>query len=147
MVQKATELGVDRLVLLHAERSVVRWRPEKADRRRERLQRIADEATRQSRRVWRTSIAGPVAAIDAISGRAVGGVDEGADRGAGPMAIAEPGGRAITSRDRRIAVGPEGGWSDAELSATTERVGIGENILRVETAVLAVTTLCVVSNH
>ncbi|MEM9748319.1 MAG: 16S rRNA (uracil(1498)-N(3))-methyltransferase, partial [Actinomycetota bacterium] len=63
------------------------------------------------------------------------------------LVIAEPGGRPITSDDRRIAVGPEGGWSDAELSATTERVGIGENILRIETAVLAIAALSVVSNH
>lgn len=151
MVQKATELGVDGLVVLHADRSVVRWAHERAERHRTRLQRIADEATRQSRRVWRTSVAGPFRAVDVISGAVrVAGFDTTPNGGPDevrPFAIAEPGGRPITLDDRRIAIGPEGGWSDAELSATTERVGLGENILRVETAVLAVAALSVVSNH
>ncbi|MEM9040716.1 MAG: RsmE family RNA methyltransferase [Actinomycetota bacterium] len=151
MVQKATELGVDELILLHADRSVVRWKPERVDRHRARLQRVADEATRQSRRVWRTSVVGPFRAVEVISGQLpVPGFEPAVNpsRSTSPaLVIAEPGGRPITSHDRRIAVGPEGGWSDAELSATTERVGIGENILRIETAVLAIAALSVVSNH
>ncbi|MEM9748279.1 MAG: RsmE family RNA methyltransferase, partial [Actinomycetota bacterium] len=141
MVQKATELGVDELILLHADRSVVRWKPDRTDRHRARLQRVADEATRQSRRVWRTSVTGPFRAVEVISGAMpVPGLEPAANTSRPTphsLVIAEPGGRSITSDDRRIAVGPEGGWSDAELSATTERVGIGENILRIETAVLA----------
>ncbi len=64
LVQKVTELGVDRIVLLHAERSVVRWKPERAAAQLDRLQRIADEACRQSRRVWRVAIDEPVDAVD-----------------------------------------------------------------------------------
>ena len=66
MVQKATELSVDRLVLLHADRSAVRWKSDRVDHQLVRLQRIADEALRQSRRVVRLRIDAPRAAVDVL---------------------------------------------------------------------------------
>lgn len=131
LVQKVTELGADRLTLLHAARSVVRWKASKADQQRARLQRIADEACRQSRRVWRLQIDGPVAAASVL----------------GEYLIAEPGGRRLAPGDRCIAVGPEGGWTTEELEAAGARVSLGPNILRTETASVAVTTLCVALNR
>ena len=127
MVQKVTELGVDRLVLLHAERSVVRWKPERVDHQLARLQRVADEALRQSRRVVRLAIDAPRPAVDVLGG----------------FVVAEPGGRALAPADTAVAVGPEGGWSEAELAASLDRVGLGRTILRTETAALAISTLCV----
>ncbi len=127
MVQKVTELGVDRLVLLHAEHSVVRWKPDRVQHQLARLQRIADEALRQSRRVTRLSIDAPVAAVDVLDN----------------FAVAEPGGRALTAADLAVAVGPEGGWGDTELAAARDRVDLGPTILRTETAAVAVSTLCV----
>ena len=53
IVQKLTELGVDRIVFLHAERSVVRWDGERAERHLARL--AAGRAARlrcSARRVW-----------------------------------------------------------------------------------------------
>ncbi len=61
----------------------------------------------------------------------------------GDYVIAEPGGRAVVSTDTSVAVGPEGGWSDAELAVARDRVDLGSTILRTETAVMAVSTLCV----
>lgn len=127
MVQKVTELGVGRLVLLHAERSVVRWRPDRVDRHLARLQRIADEALRQSRRVVRLTIDAPQAAVDVLGG----------------FVVAEPGGRALARADTAVAVGPEGGWCDAELAVAQDRIDLGPTILRTETAAVAVSTLCV----
>ncbi len=89
LVQKTVELGVDRIVLLHAERSTVRWKADRAEKQLVRLRRIADESTRQSRRVWRTEIDGPVDADEVL-----------------PLAaVAEPGaagavGRRVDDRDR-----------------------------------------------
>jgi 16S rRNA (uracil1498-N3)-methyltransferase len=131
LVQKTTELGVDRLVLLHAERSVVRWKPDRAAAQRSRLQRISDEATRQSRRVRRLGIDGPFDAIDVLAG----------------FTVAEPGGRRIAGGDTAIAVGPEGGWSPGELDAAMDRVSLGSTILRTETAAVAASTLCVTFNR
>ncbi len=127
MVQKVTELGVDRLVLLHADRSVVRWKADRVDRQLARLQRIADEAVRQSRRVRRLVVEAPRPAVDVLDG----------------FVVAEPGGRALTATDRSIAVGPEGGWSDAELATSRETIDLGPTILRTETAALTISALCV----
>ncbi len=60
LVQKPTELGVDRIVFLHAERSVVRWDGDRAERHLARLAAVAVEALMQSRRVWLPEIVGPV---------------------------------------------------------------------------------------
>lgn len=127
MVQKVTELGVDRLVLLDAERSVVRWKPDRVERQLERLQRIADEALRQSRRVVRLRIEPPVPAVEVL----------------GEYVVAEPGGRPLARSDTRVAIGPEGGWSDAELAVAADRIDLGATILRTETAAVAASALCV----
>ncbi len=127
MVQKVTELGVDRLALLHADRSVVRWKPDRVEHQLSRLQRIADEALRQSRRVFRLTIDAPVDAADVLEG----------------YVVAEPGGRASVAGDTAVAVGPEGGWSETELAAAGGRVDLGPTILRTETAAVAVSALCV----
>jgi 16S rRNA (uracil1498-N3)-methyltransferase len=127
LVQKVTELGADRVVLLHADRSVVRWKPERAGTQRDRLQRIADEACRQSRRVWRPVVEGPVEAMSILAS----------------CVVAEPGGRRLGAGDRTVAVGPEGGWSQRELELAAGRVDLGGLILRTETAAVAVATLCV----
>jgi 16S rRNA (uracil1498-N3)-methyltransferase len=127
MVQKVTELGVDRLVLLHAEHSVVRWKPDRVEHQLARLQRIADEALRQSRRVQRMTIDAPVTATDVL----------------GQFVAAEPGGRTLRAGDTAVAVGPEGGWSASELAVCRDRIDLGPTILRTETAAVAVSTLCV----
>jgi 16S rRNA (uracil1498-N3)-methyltransferase len=131
MVQKVTELGVDRLVLLHADHSVVRWKADRVERHLARLQRIADEALRQSRRVVRLTIDAPTPAVDVL----------------GSYVLAEPGGRALTVDDTVVAVGPEGGWSETELGIGGDRVDLGDTILRTETAAVAVSTLCVTFNR
>lgn len=127
MVQKVTELGVDHLLLLHAEHSVVRWKQGRTAHQLGRLQRIADEALRQSRRVRRMTVDAPVAATDVLA----------------RFVVAEPGGRTLRADDTAVAVGPEGGWSASELAACRDRVDLGPTILRTETAAVAVSALCV----
>jgi 16S rRNA (uracil1498-N3)-methyltransferase len=131
LVQKTTELGVDRVVLLHCERSVVRWKPERADRQRSRLQRIADGACRQSRRVWRVTIEGPVESLAVLPG----------------AVAAEPGGRPVARDDAVLAIGPEGGWSPGELDAASDRVDVGVNVLRTETAAIAAVALAMAARR
>jgi 16S rRNA (uracil1498-N3)-methyltransferase len=125
LVQKCTEAGVDRIVWIATERSVVRWDGERAERHLARLRRIASEAALQSRRVWLPVIEGPVPAAEVL-----------------PTAvIAEPGGRPVAGGDTTVAVGPEGGWSDAEVKLARDHVSLGPNVLRVETAALAAVIL------
>jgi 16S rRNA (uracil1498-N3)-methyltransferase len=131
MVQKVTELGVDRIVLLHADRSTTRWDADRAAIQLRRLGRIAVEACRQSRRVWGVTIEGPVDAVTVLPGSVIG----------------EPGGRRLAVDDTSIAIGPEGGWSGNEIAAAGDTVRLGPNILRVETAAVAATALCVGFGH
>jgi 16S rRNA (uracil1498-N3)-methyltransferase len=125
LVAKCTEVGIDSVVLLEAEHSVVRWTGERAERQLVRLRRVAGEASMQSRRVWLPEVSGPIRAIEVLPGHAV----------------AEPGGRPLTATDVGIAIGPEGGWSDKELEVAASRVSLGPNILRVETAAVAAAVL------
>jgi 16S rRNA (uracil1498-N3)-methyltransferase len=121
LVAKCTEVGVDRITLVDAQRSVVRWDAERADRQLGRLRRIVLEASMQSRRVWFPTIDGPVAASLALVD-AVG---------------AEPGGRPVDCDDMSIGIGPEGGWAPEELASARDIVSLGPTILRVETAAVS----------
>ena len=120
IVQKLTEIGVTRIVLLHTERSVVRWDADRAERHLTKLRRVAVDAVEQSRGVWLPDIEGPCAATDVLP----------------TIAVAEPGGRRLTRDDTALAIGPEGGWSPAELAASPARVELSPTVLRVETAAL-----------
>ena len=112
IVQKLTEIGVDRIVIVHADRSVVRWDASRAGRHVAKLRRVASEAVQQSRGVWVPTIEGPVEAAEILS----------------QAVAAEPGGRELTLLDRVIAIGPEGGWSDAELALARDRVSLGDRV-------------------
>jgi RsmE family RNA methyltransferase len=57
--------------------------------------------------------------------------------------VAEPGGRPVTAGDTTIAVGPEGGWTVEELDLAADRVSLGPNVLRVETAAVVAVSLMV----
>jgi len=119
-VSKLVECGVDRIILLHCERSVVRWDAGRSERNVERLERVARSALEQSRRVHRCVIEGPVSASAVL-----------------PEAVAaEPGGRHLEAGDRLVAIGPEGGWSPSEVDLAHDRVELADTVLRVETAAL-----------
>lgn len=129
VVQKLTELGVDRIVVLRAERSVVRWdrQPAQAERALDRLRRVVAAAAAQSRRPWLP----PVEGIVDVAGLA-GVVGE---RG---LALAERGGPPPGPDVAVLAVGPEGGWAPAERKVAGARlVGLGPGVLRAETASVA----------
>ena len=57
--------------------------------------------------------------------------------------IAHPGGGPISPTHRNVMIGPEGGWTDAELESGPPLVGLGPQVLRVETAALVASTLLV----
>jgi 16S rRNA (uracil1498-N3)-methyltransferase len=124
VVQKLTELGVDRIIPFAAARSVVHWDDAKVRRGHARLSRVAREAAMQSRQVRLPS-------VDAVAGFATVASLPGAvlaQRGGDPVSLARP----------TVLVGPEGGWADDELAAVAGRVGLGPGVLRSETAAIAV---------
>jgi len=125
-VQKLTELGVDRIVPLVTERTVVQvMGRQDALARGERLRRIAREAAAQSRNPRLPVIADP-AMLSAV----LATVGEAGSR----VAIAEPGGAPLEPGTATVLVGPEGGWTDAELASAPRMLGLGPTVLRAETA-------------
>ena len=123
VVQKLTELGVDLIQPFIAQRTVVRWDEKKRTANLERFRRVAYEAAMQSRRVWLPEVA-DIIEFDRI-----------------PMTernLAQAGGEPLSIATPVVFVGPEGGWSEAELATASARFDLGPTILRAETAALAV---------
>ncbi|MBW8826619.1 MAG: 16S rRNA (uracil(1498)-N(3))-methyltransferase [Acidobacteria bacterium] len=123
VVQKLTELGVDRMVPFLAARSVARWEGDRAARHVVRLRAVAREAAMQSRRSW-------LPTVDDVRGFAEVVAIPGA-------AMADAGGAAPSLARPTVLVGPEGGWSDDERAAGLPTVGLGPHVLRAETAAIA----------
>ena len=131
VVQKLVELGIDDIRPFRADRSVVRWDDAKAEKNQARLDRVAREAVMQCRRAWLPTVHPTVDfhAVAALPG----------------MARADRSGGAVTLDHPVVAVGPEGGWSDAEREVSVPVVGLSTAVLRAETAAIAAATLLAAS--
>jgi 16S rRNA (uracil1498-N3)-methyltransferase len=123
VVQKLTELGIDRIVPLLSERSVVRWSGARGRATVDRLRRVAREAAAQCRRVWLPEVGDTIRFAELPSLGATGEV-----------VLAQLSGDRPTVGQRVVAVGPEGGWSTDELRSGLPTVGFGLSVLRAETA-------------
>jgi 16S rRNA (uracil1498-N3)-methyltransferase len=128
VVQKLTELGVDRIVPFRAARSVVRWDEAKAAKATERLRAVARSAAAQCHRPWLPEV---VAVSDLAPLLAAG------------LAVADRGGAALDAGCTGVLVGPEGGWDDGEVDPVVVRVGLAEHVLRAETAAITAAALLV----
>jgi 16S rRNA (uracil1498-N3)-methyltransferase len=147
-LEKATELGVSEIVPLAAERSE-RALAAAAPKRAPRWERILRESAQQSRRLRAPDllpVAAPHAAFraaDATSLRILLSERAGVAPLRSAVSVRAEGGEAPDSKPCvvSLAIGPEGGWTDAEFSAAAAsgfvEASLGENILRTETAVCA----------
>ena len=131
-VQKLTELGVDRIVLIEAERSVVRWDDKRAAGHLDRFRRVARAAVMQSRQRWLPEVAGVVSLGAVLRGGGAGVALAGSG-----VALADMGGRAPWPGLHTVVIGPEGGWTAAEREAAPAVVALGGPVLRAETAAVA----------
>jgi 16S rRNA (uracil1498-N3)-methyltransferase len=137
-VEKATELGVARIVPLIARRTDTHL-SSAAEKRVERWRRIATQASEQSRRVTVPEVASPIKLRDLVTP---------ADSLKIVLSEAEQqvSLREILDQDQNsnqllLAIGPEGGWTQDELDFFQKEgwtsVSLGPTILRAETAVIA----------
>jgi 16S rRNA (uracil1498-N3)-methyltransferase len=144
-IEKATELGASVIISLAATRTdkpLVAAAPKRLAR----WEKIVLESAQQSRRLRPPVFNAPASPDKAFAqSSAVSKILLSERQGASSFRDAlqtssgvRTGGHAITVA---LAIGPEGGWTDAEIAAARAagfvEASLGENILRTETAVLA----------
>lgn len=145
-IEECTELGVARIV------PVIAGRTEKhlaaaAAKRVERWHRIVHQAAEQSRRTSSPEIAQPIKFKDLfqITGETKIVLSEVEQQ------LTLKGALPSDAKSVLLAFGPEGGWTDQELSAFRETgwksASLGNTILRAETAVIAATAIALSALH
>lgn len=140
VVEKATELGADAIVLLRSARVVGGL----SAARLARLRRVAQSAAKQSQRARVPEISGPLALSELLA----------ATPGAEHLLFWEESGaplREVVAAAEApshvvVVIGPEGGFSreevDAAVGSGCRVVSLGARLLRAETAALAALAIC-----
>ncbi len=139
VVEKAVELGASRVSPIAAQRSVLQLSGARLEKRVAHWTRIAQAASEQCGRNRLMAVDAPATLRDWLDQPAEGLrllCHPEAGQGLADALAAQPGLRQLS-----LLVGPEGGWSDAELALAAERgvqaVRYGPRVLRTETAGLA----------
>ncbi len=149
-IEKCTEIGVARIVPVISRRTDARLAAA-AVKRQERWRRIARQAAEQSRQSAPPEVAAPVKvkcladdgmlsadALRVVLAESLAGAEE--DTRLGEILQSRS-----TEGEVALAVGPEGGWTDAELAWFYETgwvaASLGDTILRAETAAIVATAL------
>lgn len=142
IIQKNIELGVNRIIPVMMERSVVRFKDDKdKDKKTERWNRIAMEAAKQCGRLKIPQVLRPISLKEALRQLEPG------DLKIVPYENEQELRLKAVLQSSRIAsisflIGPEGGIAEAELELLKEAdftsVSLGKRILRTETAGFAV---------
>ncbi len=141
-IEKATELGVTRIVPVISERTIVRIPKEDRAAKRERWMRIAEDAARQSDAKWLPEILEPVDFADSLALVKETRCFVGALTNPPPRLILDELIHSSTSTSHfnySLFVGPEGDFTPDELKSLIEiatPVSFGPTILRAETAAI-----------
>ena len=145
VIQKAVECGVREIVPFESERCVVRIKSDAEDKKRQRRQRIAEEAAKQCGRSVLPEVASSVGFDEMLKMASAADICYFCYEGDGT----EPLGRILSKIDEyksengsmpeiAIVIGSEGGFSLAEVekakAAGCVLTGLGKRILRTETA-------------
>lgn len=139
VVRQVTELGVDHIVPLISDRTLLRPSPNKL----ERWRRIAAEAAEQSERLTVPIISEPIAWLDWLSTESQDLRYFCVARQSAPSLLSAS--LSTQAAFIEVAIGPEGGWTEDECQRAIAQgyrpVTLGTNILRAVTA--AVTALAI----
>ena len=137
-IQACTELGVFEVIPWQADRSISIWKAEKKQKGQTRWQTIVTEAAKQSLRAFVPRVSEVLDSAELV--QMLRGFDQ-------VMILDPEAGNSITELNAppigsvAIVVGPEGGISEAELSAFAEAgfssVHLGSGVLRTSTAGMA----------
>ena len=145
VVQKATEIGATKIVLLKTERCVVKLEEKNVEHKLERFRKIAKEASEQCHRLVVPEVVG-VVDIRNIPSSLLADVNL--------LAYEKVAGETkdilslVNNKSVSVMIGPEGGFSEEEVKLLKDKYGfqlisLGKRILRTETA--AIYALSVIS--
>ena len=140
VIQKATELGAKRIILVSTERCVVKWDEKEVNKKLERFKKIIKEASEQSHRLLIPEILG-VYSLNNLPKDLLSDLNLFAyEKEAGHTSSFD---EVLSSSKGSISilVGPEGGFSNNEAELVTKKYGfvpvsLGKRILRSETAAI-----------
>lgn len=143
VLQKATEMGVTRIVPFESSRCVVHAKKEKGEKQSSRYQDIVKEAAEQCKRNTIPVVEDVCKFADIVNYQSEVNVApyENAYGNARFLSEAVDGKHSVT-----IVIGPEGGFSEAEMAQMQEMcfepVTLGSRILRAETASIYAVAVC-----
>ena len=141
IIEKTVELGVDRIIPIKTERTIVEYSPEKAKEKLKRWQAIAIEASKQCGRIKLPEIK-PVSGFDKI-------VSQVKNYELAVIPHLGPGNKSLKEifcdskpSSLIIFIGPEGDFSGREIKLAKENgcigVSLGDLVLKVDTAAISV---------
>jgi 16S rRNA (uracil1498-N3)-methyltransferase len=139
IIQKAVELGVDKIVPVEMKRSVVKIEEKKKDAKTERFNAISESAAKQCKRQVVPEVIPPQSFINAVSiAKEFDHVlvpyecENGMQGTLGALKEIKPNDKVA------VFIGPEGGFDDKEIATLKEMgaktISLGKRILRTETA-------------
>lgn len=145
LIEKSTELGVDQVIPILTERTIVQIQRKGPEAFQKRWQRIADQTLKQCGRLKKMEVLKPTSMTDRLK----------TSQTSYPLIVVHPL-PELPSLDSylqkqenlggvRVLIGPEGGWSPKEISAFKKQklpiLSLGPLTLRAETAGLIVAGL------
>jgi 16S rRNA (uracil1498-N3)-methyltransferase len=137
VVRQVTELGVDRIVPLISDRTLMNPSANKLDRWR----RIAQESAEQSERRIVPTIVDPIAFSDYLVSNDIAALRFICTARHHPPHLLDRLMDPLTLTQVTLAIGPEGGWTEAEITAAIaagyQPVSLGQRIFRAVTAPVA----------
>ena len=141
-IEKCTELGAARIIPVIAQRTEAHLATA-ATKRRERWQRLALQASEQSRRAAPPEIAEPIKLKEAVTLSASARIVLSETETTTTLRDVIP----SDASDLALAIGPEGGWTEPELNqfrdAGWTSASLGPTILRAETAAIAALAIAI----
>ena len=153
IIQKAVELGTSEIIPVAMKNCVVKLDDKKAAAKVSRWQSIAESAAKQSKRTLIPTVQMPVSWKEALNlAKALDITLVPYENERGMQATREIIGDIGAKESIGIMIGPEGGFSDAEIAMVDEahadcgsfhRISLGRRILRTETAGLATLAMLV----
>lgn len=141
-IEKCTELGASRIIPLIAQRTETHLAAA-VQKRRERWQRLALQASEQSRRLAPPEISHPIKLKDGVALSGAAGIVLSEAEGAAMLRdLVQPNVAKLI-----LAFGPEGGWTEAELKLFQQAgwlsASLGPTVLRAETAAIAALAIAI----